>query len=51
VFDVASSGEVIVPFESRLSVRGPAAFAITAEKPGGVVVSGGPLLMVAAKPG
>ena len=51
VFDVASTGEVIVPFEARLGVRGPAAFAITSEKPGGVVVSGGPLLIVAAKPG
>lgn len=49
VFDIASSGEVIVPFESRLTVRGPAAFAITAEKPGGVVVSAGPLHLVAAK--
>lgn len=51
VFDVASAGEVIVPFEARLGVRGPAAFAITAEKPGGVVVSGGPLLIVASRPG
>ncbi len=51
VFDIASTGEVIVPFEARLGVRGAAAFAITAEKPGGVVVSGGPLLIVASKPG
>ena len=50
VFDVASTGEVIVPFEARLPVRGAAAFAITSEKPGGVVVSAGPLLVVAAKP-
>ena len=51
VFDIASTGEVIVPFEARLGVRGAAAFAITAEKPGGVVVSAGPLLIVASKPG
>lgn len=50
VFDVASTGEVIVPFEARLPVRGAGAFAITSEKPGGVVVSAGPLLVVAAKP-
>ncbi len=50
VFNVASTGEVIVPFDARLPVRGAAAFAITSEKPGGVVVSAGPLLVVAAKP-
>lgn len=50
VFNIASTGEVIVPFEARLPVRGAAAFAITSEKSGGVVVSAGPLLIVAAKP-
>lgn len=53
VFDVGTAknvqGEVIVPFESRLAVSGPKVFAITAEKPGGVVVSAGPLIMVAAR--
>ena len=48
VFDVAS-GEVVVPIDAKLTVGTPAAFAITREKPGGVVVSAGPLLM-AAKP-
>lgn len=48
VFDVASAGEVVVPFDARLPVRRPAAFAITAEQPGGVVVSAGPHLMLAA---
>jgi hypothetical protein len=50
VFNITSTGEVIVPFEARLPVRGAAAFAITSEKPGGVVVSAGPLLIVASKP-
>ncbi len=53
VFDIAASasadGAVVVPFESRLAVNGPKVFAITAEKPGGVVVSAGPLIMVAAR--
>jgi hypothetical protein len=49
VFDVASSGEVVVPIEAKLEIVSPAAFAITREKPGGVVVSEGPLLVVAAR--
>lgn len=49
VFDVAASagGEVIVPIDAKLRVDRPAAFAITLEQPGGVVVSDGPLLVVA----
>jgi hypothetical protein len=39
VFDVSSSGEVIIPVDAKIKVEKPAAFAITAEKPGGVVVS------------
>jgi anti-sigma-K factor RskA len=39
VFDIAESGEVIVPIQAKLHVTKPAAFAITIEKPGGVVVS------------
>ncbi|QDT01968.1 Anti-sigma-K factor rskA [Rubripirellula lacrimiformis] len=39
VFDVTKSGEVIVPIDAKLQVIDPAAFAITIEKPGGVVVS------------
>lgn len=39
VFDIPSSGEVIVPIQAKLQVIQPAAFAITIEKPGGVVVS------------
>ena len=34
-----SGGEVLIPFEPRLPVRTPAAFVVTLEQPGGVVVS------------
>jgi hypothetical protein len=47
VFDVTSAGEVLVPIRRALAVKSPAAFAITREKPGGVVVSAGPLVLVA----
>lgn len=48
VFDVpADQGEVIIPIDPKLEITSPAAFAITLEQPGGVVVSGGPLLVVA----
>lgn len=39
VFDIASNGEVVVPINAKLKVLKPAAFAITIEQPGGVVVS------------
>ena len=39
VFDVTESGEVVVPIDAKLNVVQPAAFAITIEQPGGVVVS------------
>ncbi len=39
VFDVNSDGEVIIPINAKLITRDPKAFAITVEKPGGVVVS------------
>ena len=49
VFDVASNdGETIIRIDAKLNVKSPAAFAVTREKPGGVVVSAGPLLIVAA---
>ncbi len=48
VFDVpAGVAEVVIPMNAKLAVGKPAAFAITLEKPGGVVVSAGPLLVVA----
>jgi len=39
VFDVNESGEVIIPIDAKVKVQKPAAFAVTAERPGGVVVS------------
>lgn len=48
VFDIPPGGsEVIVSINSKLEVREPTVFAITLEQPGGVVVSKGPLLIVA----
>jgi hypothetical protein len=41
VFDVpANAAEVVIPIRASLMVHKPAAFAVTVEKPGGVVVSG-----------
>lgn len=48
VFDVPSSDEVVIPIDARLAVDHAAAFAITLERPGGVVVSDGPLLLIAS---
>lgn len=39
VFDVNAVGEVIIPIDAKLRARGPKAFAVTMEKPGGVMVS------------
>ena len=39
VFDVSSTGEVIVPIRAKLHVTDATLFAVTIEKPGGVVVS------------
>ena len=48
VFDVfKKDGAAIIPIKAKLDVINPAAFAITLEQPGGVVVSDGPLLVVA----
>lgn len=38
-FDVTSTGEVVIPIDAKLKAEGPTMFAITIEKPGGVVVS------------
>lgn len=48
VFDVSSAGEVFVPVRSRLRVGRPTLFAVTLEKPGGVVVSSRERLVLAA---
>lgn len=39
VFNVNANGEVIIPINAKLRARNPKMFAITIEKPGGVVVS------------
>lgn len=38
-FDVPSSGEIVIPINAKLRAEGAQMFAITIEKPGGVVVS------------
>lgn len=49
VFDVGETGEVIIPIDAKIKVGKPQMFAITAEKPGGVVVSKREKLMTIAK--
>ena len=50
VFDVDSdTGEVIVPIRATLAVNAPVLFAVTLEKPGGVVVSKREHIVVTAK--
>lgn len=39
VFDVESSGEIVIPIDAKIRVGKALAFAVTVEKPGGVVVS------------
>ena len=39
VFDVSTEGEVIIPINAKLKTKRPQMFAVTIEKPGGVVVS------------
>ena len=49
VFDIPAGPEtVVVPIDAKLEVDAPTIFAVTREKPGGVVVSNGPMLLVAS---
>jgi len=48
VFDVTSSGEVLIPIVARVPVGRPTLFAVTLERPGGVVVSRRERLVLAA---
>lgn len=49
VFDIPpGAGPVVIPIDAKLAVSRPVAFAITREQPGGVVVSEGPLLVLAS---
>lgn len=50
VFDVAANGEIIVPISAKLRVNEPVLFAVTIEKPGGVVVSKRERIVVTAAP-
>lgn len=49
VFDIDKSGEVIVPIHAKLQVVKPTLFAVTVEKPGGVVVSDREHIVLLAK--
>lgn len=49
IFDVNENGEVIVPIDTKLKVKKPKMFAVTEEKPGGVVVSDRKNLVAIAK--
>lgn len=50
VFDIpAGSDEIIVPITAKVLVKDPTLFAVTVEKPGGVVVSKRERIVVAAK--
>lgn len=52
VFDVTPGGEVIVPINAKLDVGRAGLFAVTVEKPGGVVVSEREqIVLLAARPG
>ena len=48
VFDASSDGDIVVSVDAKLNVEQPVAFAVTLEQRGGVVVSQGPLLLVAS---
>lgn len=49
LFDAAAEGDIVIPVAAKLNVDEPVAFAVTLEQRGGVVVSQGPLLLVAAE--
>jgi hypothetical protein len=50
VFDVSAAGEAVVPIEAKLHVGKAKLFAVTVEKPGGVVVSKRERIVVTAAP-
>ena len=51
VFNITGDGEIIVPIKAKLLVNQPSLFAVTIEKPGGVVVSKRDKLALLAKVG
>lgn len=48
VFDAPASDRLVIPIDAKLGVRDPSLFAVTLEKPGGVVVSDRERLLLAA---
>lgn len=52
VFDMpVGGGDVVIPIDAKIGVKEPTLYAITIEKPGGVVVSGRDRIVLLAKPG
>lgn len=49
VFDVDQNGDVVIPIDAKLKIGEPKMFAVTAEKPGGVVISKLGKVMAVAK--
>ncbi len=49
VFDINDNGEVLIPIDAKLRFKNPKLFAVTVEKPGGVVVSGREKIVAVAK--
>jgi len=49
VFNASAGGEIIIPIDAKLAIGQPVMFAVTAEKPGGVVVSELGKVMAVAK--
>jgi hypothetical protein len=48
-FDVSATGEVVIPINAKLKAKSPEMFAVTMEKPGGVVVSKREKIVAVAK--
>lgn len=51
VFDITDTGEVVIPIDAKLMVQQGVAFAVTVERPGGVVVSDRSRVPLLAIPG
>lgn len=49
VFDVGADGELVIPIDAKLRVAKPTLFAVTVEKPGGVVVSAQEKIVLAGR--
>lgn len=49
VFNIVENGEVVIPIDAQLEIKKPIMFAVTKEKPGGVVVSKQEVVVAVAK--